>query len=69
MTAASHAIEQPAISFIADDLGPDLVSLFISGTEGARDVANLKVLGITTVLNCALNLDINYVVNMNDIIL
>lgn len=64
MTAGAHAIEQPAISFIADDLGPDLVSLFISGTEGARDVANLKVLGITTVLNCALNLDINYVDNI-----
>jgi|TARA_B110000211_G_C14078023_1_gene553105 hypothetical protein len=60
MTKKSPVIYRPAISFIADDLGPDQVSLFISGTEGARDVAKLKELGITTVLNCALNLDINY---------
>ena len=60
MTKKAPVIDRPDISFIADDLGPDLVSLFISGTEGARDVAKLKDLGITTVLNCALNLDINY---------
>ena len=60
MTKKAPIIDRPAISFIANDLGPDRVSLFISGTEGARDVAELKELGITTVVNCALNLDINY---------
>ena len=42
MTKNSPVINRPAISFIADNLGPDRVSLFISGTEGARDVAKLK---------------------------
>ncbi|TNF19059.1 MAG: protein phosphatase [Rhodobacteraceae bacterium] len=60
MTKKAPVIDRPAISFIADDLGPDRVALFISGTEGARDIASLKDLGITTVVNCAQNLDINY---------
>lgn len=60
MKKIAPVIDRPAISFIADDLGPDRISVFISGTEGARDVARLKELGISTVVNCALNLDINY---------
>ena len=60
MSKTAPVIDRPAISLIAEGLGPDGVSMFISGTEGARDVAALKNLGITTVVNCALNLDINY---------
>lgn len=60
MTKKAPVINRPAISFIADDLGPDRVSMFISGTEGARDIPKLKELGISTVVNCALNLEVNY---------
>lgn len=60
MKKKAPVTDRPVISFIAENLGPDRVSLFISGTEGARDVATLKELRITTVVNCALNLDINY---------
>ncbi|WP_112322203.1 dual specificity protein phosphatase family protein [Oceanibium sediminis] len=60
MNRQAPVIDRPAISFIDNNLGPDKVSMYISGTEGARDVAKLKELGITTVVNCALNLDINY---------
>lgn len=60
MNKKAPVIDRPAISLIAEDLGPDRVSMFISGTEGARDIASLKELGITTVVNCALNLEINY---------
>jgi len=60
MKKTAPFIDRPVISFIAENMGPDRVSLFISGTEGARDIAKLKELGITTVVNCALNLDINY---------
>lgn len=37
------------------------VDLFISGKEGASDLELLRDRGITTVVNCAVNLDFNYV--------
>ncbi|XAZ26115.1 dual specificity protein phosphatase family protein (plasmid) [Sinorhizobium sp. B11] len=37
------------------------VDLFISGKEGASDLALLRKSGITTVVNCAVNLDFNFV--------
>lgn len=37
------------------------VDLFISGKEGASDLQLLRSNGITTVVNCAVNLDFNYV--------
>lgn len=52
---------RPAISLIADGLPPYRAKLYIGDTEGARDLALLKELGISTVVNCAVNLDINYV--------
>ncbi|MBL8807937.1 MAG: dual specificity protein phosphatase family protein [Rhodospirillales bacterium] len=52
---------RPAISFIVEGLPPDGGKLYIGDIEGARDLAALKRLGITTVVNCAVNLDINYV--------
>lgn len=52
---------RPAISFITDTLGPHGASLFVGGGEGASDLGLLRRHGITTVVNCAVNLDINYV--------
>jgi len=37
------------------------VDLFISGKEGASDLQLLRRRGITTVVNCAVNLDFNFV--------
>ncbi|UXS34815.1 dual specificity protein phosphatase family protein [Agrobacterium tumefaciens] len=37
------------------------VDLFISGKEGASDLKLLRESGITTVVNCAVNLDFNFV--------
>ncbi|WP_454702907.1 dual specificity protein phosphatase family protein [Agrobacterium burrii] len=37
------------------------VDLFISGKEGASDLNLLRQNGITTVVNCAVNLDFNFV--------
>jgi hypothetical protein len=37
------------------------VDLFISGKEGASDLGLLRKNGITTVVNCAVNLDFNFV--------
>lgn len=37
------------------------IDLYISGKEGASDLALLRRNGITTVVNCAVNLDFNFV--------
>lgn len=52
---------RPAISLIAEGLGPHRSALYIGGSEGACDRALLRRHGITTVVNCAVNLDINLV--------
>jgi hypothetical protein len=52
---------RPAISLIVEGLPPYGAKLYIGDTEGARDLAALRQHGITTVVNCAVNLDINYV--------
>ncbi|MBB4440079.1 MULTISPECIES: dual specificity protein phosphatase family protein [Rhizobium] len=52
---------RPAISLIAEGLGPFGAALFIGGSAGASDIALLRRHQITTVVNCAVNLDINYV--------
>lgn len=54
--------ERPTISPIYENLQPYGVDIFIGGMEGARDLKLLRELGITTVVNCAVNLDLNYVV-------
>jgi hypothetical protein len=41
------------------------VNLFISGKEGASDLELLRNRGITTVVNCAVNLDFNFVERPN----
>lgn len=52
---------RPAISLIAEGLGPHHVALYIGGSDGAGDPGLLHRHGITTVVNCAVNLDINLV--------
>lgn len=61
MAHAAPRYDRPAISLIATGLGDEGISLYIGGVDGARDMALLKAHGITTVINCAVNLDINYV--------
>jgi len=52
---------RPSISLIAEGLPPHGANLYLGDTEGARDLALLRRLGISTVVNCAVNLDINFV--------
>lgn len=52
---------RPAISLIAEGLGPHNAALYIGGSDGASDLGLLRRHGITTVVNCAVNLDINLV--------
>ena len=55
------AIKHEKISLIETGVGPDGCSIYIGGTTAARDVELLRELDITVVVNCAVNLDINYV--------
>lgn len=58
MTTLTRASLHP----IMDNLGPDKTTLFIGDTDAAADVDRLHRLGIVSVLNCAINLNINYVI-------
>jgi hypothetical protein len=53
--------DRPVISRIVEGVAPWGVDIFISGKEGASDIGLLRQHGITTVVNCAVNLDFNYV--------
>lgn len=55
--------DRPNISHITDGLGDDQVSLYIGGSDGARDLDLLREHSISTVVNCAVNLDFNYVLD------
>lgn len=50
-----------ALHLIASGIGPEGQDLYLGGDEAARDLGLLRKLGITAVVNCAVNLDINYV--------
>ncbi len=52
---------RPPLSLIADGLPPHGARLYIGDSEAARDEALLRKFEISTVVNCAVNLDINYV--------
>ena len=39
------------------------VDIFVSGKDGASDIEQLRKMNITTVVNCAVNLDFNYVIS------
>ena len=53
--------ELPKLSRIYEQHPLYGVDLFISGKEGASDLNLLRQNGITTVVNCAVNLDFNFV--------
>lgn len=61
MDLASPRYDRPKLSCIVENVAPYGVDIFISGMEGASDVALLRENGISTVVNCAVNLDFNYV--------
>lgn len=52
---------RPPISLIESDIPNWGVDIYIGGSTGAADVQLLREHNITTVLNCAVNLDIDYV--------
>jgi hypothetical protein len=56
----SPRYERPALSLIEECVAPYGVGLYVGGMEGAGDLAALKARNITTVVNCAVNLDLNY---------
>lgn len=53
--------DRPAISPIAENVGPNGVTMYIGGIEGARDMALLKRHDIRVLVNCAVNLDFDLV--------
>lgn len=55
------AVPLPSLSLIAKGLDPHGADLFVGGTAAARDVELLRGHGISTVVNCAINVDVNYV--------
>ena len=58
--------QHPAISLIETGLEPGGFSIYIGGTDAARDVGLLREHNISIVMNCAVNLDINYVTDPNE---
>ncbi len=65
----SHPIpryERPDISLIEENVTPYGVSLYIAGSKGASNLDLLREHGITTVVNCAVNLDFNFVRDEDD---
>jgi hypothetical protein len=56
----SPRYERPPLSLIESGLPRHGVDLYVGGALAAGDPALLAAHGITTVINCAVNLDINY---------
>ncbi|WP_332305044.1 dual specificity protein phosphatase family protein [Rhizobium sp. GR12] len=61
LSREQEAGELPKLSLIYKRHPLYGVDLFISGKEGASDLTLLRENGITTVVNCAVNLDFNFV--------
>lgn len=61
MAANKASSELPRLSLIYARHPTYDVDIFISGKEGASDLDLLRRNGITTVVNCAVNLDFNFV--------
>ncbi len=59
--------DRPSISRVYENLPGYGVDLYVGGREGASDVPLLHRSGITTVLNCAVNLDFNYVAKPDEV--
>lgn len=62
MDKRSPRYDRPKLSLVEEAIAPYGVDLFIGGTEGASDIDLLRAKGITTVVNCAINVDFNYVI-------
>lgn len=60
MDKTSPRYERPTISLIEQHLPRYGVDIYIGGMEGAGDLDLLREKSITTVVNCAVNLDFNY---------
>lgn len=67
MTPTSRHFDRPAISRIYGNLPGYGVDLYVGGREGASDIALLRAHGISTVVNCAVNLDFNYVATPDEV--
>ncbi|MGA0616893.1 dual specificity protein phosphatase family protein [Paracoccus sp. KR1-242] len=59
--------DRPPISPVYENLPGYGVDLYVGGREGASDVPLLRANGISTVLNCAVNLDFNYVATPDEV--
>ncbi len=53
--------DRPEISLIEESLDPYGVAVYVGGREGMSNLPLLRAHGITTVINCAVNLDIDIV--------
>lgn len=60
-TTEKTSSELPRLSLVYPKHPTYGVDIFISGKEGASDLELLRKSGITTVVNCAVNLDFNFV--------
>ncbi len=61
MTAGKASRELARLSLVYAKHPAYDVDIFIAGKEGASDLELLRASGITTVVNCAVNLDFNFV--------
>jgi hypothetical protein len=60
MEQESPRYKRPRLSLIERAVPPYGAEIYIGGMEGAGDLAGLAARNITTVVNCAVNLDFNY---------
>ncbi len=63
VSSGNQTITYDIINLVETGLGPDRISIYMGGTDAARDIGLLRGHNITTVVNCAVNLDINYVMD------
>lgn len=52
---------RPKLSLVAENVKPYGVDIYVGGMQGASDIDMLRARNITTVINCAVNLDLNYI--------
>ena len=62
-TTGGAAVGYEKISLIESGVEPDGCQIFIGGTDAARDIGLLRRRNIAVVVNCTINLDINYVLD------
>ncbi len=60
MDTSTPRYERPPISLIEENIPRYGVGVYVGGMEGAGDLDLLRANNITTVVNCAVNLDFNY---------